>query len=343
MSQANAKEHAEDNDRLLYDGGDDAQPAADADPKPEENADADADAKKKEEEEKKKKEEEEKKKKEEEGGPLVPMPEINNPFEAKDDGEDFRSLNAEEGKPVFSQCCCCICMCHNKATDGESCCCVIPIKAGIMTIGVLTIVLAAVQISCQFFLMLNDLVAWWFPLVNLFLLIPTYIAASFFVVWFGKDCVSTRGRLFCGCIMVIVSTSLLAVWTVIYFVWIYKKDTVYYGWGTTEENYLKYQKKYYIFRELLIAVIIITAWAYFLCVTLRYSSLLKTERETESTEQYIQEKRFREKAQEYLDDKEKVFLKKDKEAFLAGLEKEKAKRQEKRDKEEEARNNADAV
>lgn len=278
-------------------------------PKDEAPAD-DAEQKKKEEEEKKKKEEEEKKKKEEEeankGGALaMPAVEVKNPFEAADDAEEFRSLNKEEGEPRFSQCCCCICLCHNKATDGMSCCCVVPIKAGIMTIGILTIVLAAVQISCQFFLMLNDLVAWWYPLVNLFLLIPTYIAASFFVVWFGKDCVSSRGRLFCGCIMVIVSTSLVAVWAVIYFVWIYKKDTVYYGWGTTEENYMKYQKKYYIFRELLFAVIVITAWAYFMCVTIRYANVLKTERDADSALQYFEEREFRAEANAHLADPKK--------------------------------------
>jgi len=229
-----------------------------------------------------------------------------------DEAEEYRSLNEEEGKPVFSQCCCCICLCHNKATDGVSCCCVVPIKAGIMTIGVFTIVLAAVTISTQFFLMLNDQVAWWFPLVNLVLLIPTYIAASFFVVWFGKDCVSSRGRLFCGCIMVIVSTSLVAVWAVIYFVWIYKRDTVYYGWGKKEEDYIKYQKKYYIFRELMYAVLVITAYAYFLCVCLRYSTLLRTERSDEEKKAYILDQKRRKAANEHLDDPKLTFDRKDK-------------------------------
>lgn len=230
-------------------------------------------------------------------------------WEAADAAEEFRSLNSEEGKPVFSQCCCCICLCHNKATDGIACFCCVPIKAGVTAIGVLTLILAAVQISCQFFLMLNDLVAWWFPLVNIFLLIPTYVAASFFVVWFGKDCVSSRGRLYCGCIMVIVSTSLIAVWSVIYFVWIYKKDTVYYGWGTTEEGYLKFQKKYYIFRELLFAVIVITLWSYFLCVTVRYADLLKTERSLEERVDYLNDKAYREQANTHLDDKKLEFKK----------------------------------
>jgi hypothetical protein len=250
-----------------------------------------------------------------------------------DDGEDFRSLNSEEGKPVFSQCCCCICLCHNKATDGISCFCCVPIKAGITAIGVATLVLAAVQISCQFFLMLNDQVAWWFPLVNIFLLIPTYIAASFFVVWFGKDCVSSRGRLYCSCIMVIVSTSLYAVWSVIYFVWIYKKDTVYYGWGTSEEGYIKFQKKYYIFRELLFAVIVITLWAYFLCVTVRYADLLKTDRSRDETIAYLKDKAHREQANLHLDDPKKKF---DKAAFTKENDKAIDTKMKKKDKERAA-------
>ena len=40
--------------------------------------------------------------------------------------------------------------------------------------------------------------------------------------------------------MGIVSAALQASWAIIYFVWIYKGDTVYYGWGTTEEGYVKW-------------------------------------------------------------------------------------------------------
>jgi len=107
--------------------------------------------------------------------------------------------------------------------------------------------------------------------------------------------------------MVIVSTSLVAVWAVIYFVWIYKRDTVYYGWGKKEEDYIQYQKKYYIFRELLYAVIVITAYAYFLCVCLRYSDLLKTQRSDEDKVDYLIDKKRRETANKYLDDKKLKF------------------------------------
>merc|ERR1739838_995352 len=96
------------------------------------------------------------------------------------DGEDeWKSIDKKEsGEAVLSQCCC-ICNCATKATEGVTCCCVVPIKCGITTIGVFTIFLAAIGISAQFFLMLNDQVKWWYCLVNILLLIPQYIAASF--------------------------------------------------------------------------------------------------------------------------------------------------------------------
>merc|ERR1712139_348920 len=79
-------------------------------------------------------------------------------------------------------------------------------------------------------------------------------------------------------------------------------DTVYYGWGTTEEGYIKYQKKYYIFRELAWAIIVIVAYSYFICVCGRYSSKLLTKRDDENKKQYAKDKEFREIAQKALDE-----------------------------------------
>jgi hypothetical protein len=107
------------------------------------------------------------------------------------------------------------------------------------------------------------------------LYIPTYTGAAIFVSWIGKDDVTNRGGLFHSCILVVVSTSLNAAWAIIYFVWIYKQEYVYYGWGTPEAGYLKFQKKYYLFRELLYAVIILSCYSYFICVTIQYRDLLR--------------------------------------------------------------------
>jgi hypothetical protein len=219
-------------------------------------------------------------------------------MDAPDDAEKYK---AKENAPIYTQCCCCICHCSDELTDDEVCCLLVPLKAGITFIAIITVVLIAVQISQQFFLMLNDQVKWWYPFVNVVLYAPTYIGASFFVVWLGRDDISNRGRLACGCILVVISTALVAAWAIIYFVWIYKQEYVYYGWGTPESGYLKFQKKYYIFRELLSAVIILTLYAYFICVTSRYADLLREERTEEDKKAYKKEQEYRQKAQTWLD------------------------------------------
>jgi len=112
---------------------------------------------------------------------------------------------------------------------------VFPIKCGLVLIGAFTVALAAWQISYQFFLILNDQVEWWYPVVTLVLLVPLYIAAAFFVNWFTKDELSSRSKLPAACILTLISLSVVAVWNVIYFVWLYKKDTVYIGWGAPGE------------------------------------------------------------------------------------------------------------
>jgi len=101
--------------------------------------------------------------------------------------------------------------------------------------------------------------------------------------------------------MVIVSQSLLAAWAIIYFIWIHTGDTVYYGWGTTEEGYVKFQKKYYLFRELAWAVIVIGLFSYFICIVGRYSTALKKALTKEQKEEYKKEKDWKKKAEEALD------------------------------------------
>jgi hypothetical protein len=153
--------------------------------------------------------------------------------------------------------------------------------------------------------MLNDQVKWWYPFVNVILYIPTYTGAAIFVSWIGKDDVTNRGGLFCSCILVVISTALVAAWAIIYFVWIYKQEFVYYGWGTPESGYLKFQKKYYLFRELLWAIIIICAYSYFICVTMRYRDLLRKSRDEESKAAHLLLLAKQEKCNDRLDNPKK--------------------------------------
>merc|ERR1712046_413203 len=78
-------------------------------------------------------------------------------------------------------------------------------------------------------------------------------------------------------------------------------DTVYYGWGTTEEGYIKYAKKYYIFRELAWAVIICTLYSYFICICGRYATALKLPKEKAEKKAWLKMKESKRRAQEDLD------------------------------------------
>merc|ERR1719506_3322186 len=104
--------------------------------------------------------------------------------------ESEGSFISEEAKPEFEECCCCLCVCSTDKTKDLNCCCCCPIKCGVVLIGALTIGLACYYISFQFFLILNDQTQWWFPAVNILLLVPLYLASTFWVVFytgFGVD------------------------------------------------------------------------------------------------------------------------------------------------------------
>ena len=213
------------------------------------------------------------------GVPAMPeMPKM--PFGGDSDG----SWVSAETEEIYGDCCCCHCVCANNKTQDLKCFGCLPIKCGIVGIGIFTLCLAAWQISYNFFLILNDLVVWWYPVVTLSLLIPLYIAANFFVVWFTKDQLSTRSKLIAACILIIVALSLVAVWNVVYFVWLYKGDTVYIGWGGPGE-YKKFQKKFYIFVCLFDTAILLVFYSYFLCVVSNYKNALRRELKPEEKEE----------------------------------------------------------
>merc|ERR1719450_1688379 len=131
-------------------------------------------------------------------------------------------------------------------------------------------VLTFYYISWNFFLILNDQVVWWFPVVTIALLIPLYIASGMFVNWFIKDTLSSRGPLTAAIIL-----SLVAIWNVIYYTAIYKRDEVFIGYGVSEDKYQKFQKKYYLFKVLLEAAILLALYAYFQCVIQTYKDALR--------------------------------------------------------------------
>merc|ERR1711934_933531 len=160
---------------------------------------------------------------------------------------------------------------------------------GVQTIGGLTLLLTFYYISWNFFLVLNDQVTWWFPVVTIVLLSPLYIASSFFVHWYIKDTMASRGKLTVAIILAICSIFLVALWNVIYYTAIYKRDEVFIGYGVSADQYQKFQKKYYLFKVLLESAILLALYAYFQCVIQTYKDALRKRKPEKEEEEMMME------------------------------------------------------
>merc|ERR1711904_603610 len=198
----------------------------------------------------------------------APMMEAEKP----EDGEDVSIARTQELTP----CRCCLCACSNEYTKDSRCCGCFPIKCGVVAIGIFTVLLTIYLVTMNFFLILNDYIHWYFPVVILVLLAPMCIGSSFFVVFFTKDTAASRGKLFTACMFGIISSALIAVWIVCYYVFIYKNDTVFTGQGDPQTNASsKMSKKFYPFVVLAETTALCVAYSYFICVTNRYAQKMK--------------------------------------------------------------------
>jgi len=199
--------------------------------------------------------------------------------------EDGVSIAREQ---LLTPCCCCLCACSNEYTKDSSCCGCFPIKCGVLAIGIFTLLLTIYMVTMNFFLILNEYIHWYFPVVIIVLLAPMCIGSSFFVVFFTKDTASSRGKLFTACMFGIISTALIAVWVVCYYVFIYKNDTVFSGQGDPQTNsYTKMSKKFYLFVVLAETTALCIAYSYFICVTNRYADNMKGKDEEEAKEEMM--------------------------------------------------------
>jgi hypothetical protein len=193
--------------------------------------------------------------------------------------EKAKSVESEEPptpKDNLEPCCCCLCVCTNEYTQESSCCGCLPIKAGVISIGVFTLLLIVILFMWNFFLFLNEYIHWWYVLVTLLLLAPLIIAGAFWISFFTKDTSSTRTCIMTAGILTLVSISLTAVWNLIYFIWLYKKDFFYQGMGPIGENvYTKSNKKSFIFTMLGETVILLVLYTYWLCVVTEYRTVMK--------------------------------------------------------------------
>lgn len=236
--------------------------------KPEENKD---DAKPEEEEEKK---------------PLIGMPAFKKPSFGMDDEPPPESAASDPDKWHLAPCCCCLCACSHERVGAATCfgCC--PIKCGVIFIAIFIFFLSIIMLTCSFFQFLNEYLPWWFVFIELLLQIPQITGAMMCVYFFAKDKRTTRSKIPASCILSIISVCLWCTWIIIFFLAIYKKDTVYMGIGPTsdETNYKTSTKKQYIFQVLAETVIIVVILAYWLMVSSQYSTLMNKKYDEEEAE-----------------------------------------------------------
>lgn len=90
----------------------------------------------------------------------------------------------------------------------------------------------------------------------------------------------------------VISSALVAVWIVCYYVFIYKNDTVFTGQGDPQSNtYTKMSKKFYLFVVLAETTALCIAYAYFICVTKKYADKMKGPEEEEKKEEDTKEEK----------------------------------------------------
>ena len=193
-------------------------------------------------------------------------------------------------------CCCCICQCSREETRFLSCCGCFPIKCGIVTTGILTLLLILSSFIEIFYFILNDYIHWWFVLVAVLLLIPAIIGACFLVTFFNSDNHSNRGKVRTAYIFVIISYSTIAIWNIIYFNAWYKAAEVVAGGEQT--GYYRLTKKQYLFWSLFITCIIDAVYAYFICVIAHYRNALRGDEEVENKAEAERQAPYKKKPEE---------------------------------------------
>ena len=181
--------------------------------------------------------------------------------------------NDEDHVKDRCHCCCCFCNCSNKETRDLSCFGCFPIKCAIIMIGLFTVTLNFCLYVEVFYCLMSDTIAWWYVLVGVVLLIPLFLASTFFILFFADEDDNSRGKLATACILAIISLVLLQVWNLTYFLSWYKSQTIYFG--TPRLGYTFSTKKAFLFWNLFITAWIVAFYGYWLCVCRRYKYALR--------------------------------------------------------------------
>lgn len=170
-------------------------------------------------------------------------------------------------------CCCCLCECTEERIKGLTCCCFFPIRCGVLFIGCIIIAITLFVFLEIFYELLNDDIHWWYVLVGVLLASTLVVASAFAVLFFTNDNEGSRVRLNVACMLVIIGVSLVAVWSTVYFVFLYKKDSV--TTGNDGVGFVKATRKQEVVVTLYIACCIDALFAYFICVVSQYIDAMK--------------------------------------------------------------------
>jgi len=174
-------------------------------------------------------------------------------------------------------CCCCVCKCQDEDDRLYSCCGCFPIKCGLITIGILTLFVTVALFIEVFYCLLNEYIHWWYVPVAMLCLAPLIVGSIFVIRFFTKDQQGSRTRMWIAMLLAIISFTLLAIWNLIYFQWLYKYDIVFAGADVI--GYTMQTKKAFMVWSLFIGIVLDFTWAYFLCVATTYATCKDGEQE----------------------------------------------------------------
>jgi len=118
--------------------------------------------------------------------------------EPEEEGETEEERKARILKIEEQMCCCCICHCQGEDDKPYTCCGCFPIKCGVVTIGILTIIITLALFVVIFWTLLNEYIHWWYVPVGCVCLIPIVIATVFAIRFFTKDQESSRTKMWIG-------------------------------------------------------------------------------------------------------------------------------------------------
>merc|ERR1711934_523727 len=124
-----------------------------------------------------------------------------------------------------------------------------------------------------FYELLNDDIHWWYVLVGVLLASLLVIASAYVIVFFTDDNKDSRSQMSVACMLDIIGVSLVAVWSAVYFVFLYKKDSV--TTGNDGVGFIKATRKQEVVITLYVACCIDALFAYFICVVSQYIDAMK--------------------------------------------------------------------